>query len=359
MATTPPAGGSPERRDRRSRSAFRGCLLGGAVGDALGAPIEFDSLAKIRARHGRAGVTDLADGSWPAGSITDDTQMTLFTAEALIRGRGSLLERGLASASDVARGSYLRWLATQGERVGAGVKTGWLVTVPELHARRAPGNTCLSALSSGGRGTPDQPANDSKGCGGVMRVAPVGLALEEPFPAASAFAAITHGHPTGHLAAAYLAQLVRELRREVDLRDAALRAAVPLRAASGRGETLRAVEGALSLAARARGTPEEVESLGGGWVAEEALAIGLFCALVARDFAHGVLLAVNHGGDSDSTGSIAGNLLGLVAGEEGIPGRWLARLELREVIAQVADDLWSCFGDAAAPPADAERYPPS
>ena len=120
------------------------------------------------------------------------------------------------------------------------------------------------------------------------------------------------------------------------------------------------VKGALSLAAHARGTPEEVESLDGGWVAEEALAIGLFCALVARDFEHGVLLAANHGGDSDSTGSIAGNLLGLLGGEEGIPDRRLRRLELREVIAQVADDLWACFGDTATPEAgaDVEKYPP-
>jgi ADP-ribosyl-[dinitrogen reductase] hydrolase len=73
-----------------------------------------------------------------------------------------------------------------------------------------------------------------------------------------------------------------------------------------------------------------------------------------------VLLAVNHGGDSDSTGSIAGNLLGLLVGEEGIPDRWLRRLELREVITQVADDLWTCFGDVATPEAsaDVEKYPP-
>ena len=103
-----------------------------------------------------------------------------------------------------------------------------------------------------------------------------------------------------------------------------------------------------------------MESLGGGWVAEEALAIGLYCALVARDFAHGVLLAVNHGGDSDSTGSIAGNLLGLVQGEKAIPGRWLERLELRDVITEVADDLWAHFGsDARAECHDRDRYPPN
>ena len=172
MNATPPL-------DRRSRTAFRGCLLGGAVGDALGAPVEFESIAEIRARHGPSGITDLVDGAWPAGSITDDTQMTLFSAEALIRGKHRFLERGIASAAAMARLSYLRWLATQGEQVAEDVRTGWLVNVPGLHARRAPRNTCLAALAAGGRGRPDHPVNGSKGCGGVMRVAPVGLALEE------------------------------------------------------------------------------------------------------------------------------------------------------------------------------------
>jgi ADP-ribosylglycohydrolase len=66
----------------------------------------------------------------------------------------------------------------------------------------------------------------------------------------------------------------------------------------------------LHLAEVADATPEIVEQLGGGWVAEEALATALFCALKATNFAEGVLLAVNHSGDSDSTGSLTGNLLG-------------------------------------------------
>ena len=127
----------------------------------------------------------------------------------------------------------------------------------------------------------------------------------------------------------------------------------------GHEETTVAVERALELAAAGKPSPEAVESLGGGWVAEEALAIGLYCALVAKDYARGVLLAVNHGGDSDSTGSIAGNLLGLIHGEDAIPTRWLAELELREVVATVANDLWCRFGaEMRREPDDVERYPP-
>jgi ADP-ribosylglycohydrolase len=344
---------------RRSRAAYRGCLLGGAAGDALGAPVEFLDLATIRRRHGPRGVTDLVAGDWPAGTVTDDTQMTLFTAEAMIRGLQRFNERGIASAAGVARRAYLRWLHTQGESVSEDVLDGWLVEVKGLHVRRAPGATCLSALRAGGHGERGEPANDSKGCGGVMRVAPVGLAMGDfSFSAACEIAAITHGHPTGQLAAGYLAEVIAGIVDGLDLRGAAKAAFGPLAEERGHEETSAAVRKALDLAEEGAPTPSRVESLGGGWNAEEALAIGLYCALVANDFAHGVLLAVNHGGDSDSTGSIAGNLLGLVHGEGCIPKRWLERLELREVITRIADDLWEHFGRERSPECDDwDRYP--
>jgi ADP-ribosylglycohydrolase len=89
-----------------------------------------------------------------------------------------------------------------------------------------------------------------------------------------------------------------------------------------------------------------VARLGEGWVAEEALAIGVYCALAAgEDFAAGVRLAVNHGGDSDSTGAIAGNLLGTALGVSAIPQRWLDKLELRTEIETIADDMLIWISD--------------
>jgi ADP-ribosylglycohydrolase len=349
----------------RSREAFRGCLLGGAVGDALGAPVEFLDLAELRRRHGADGVEGLVAGDWPAGTITDDTQLSLFTAEAMIRAERRREREELVSIPGAARRAYLRWLHTQGEHVAHETMDGWLVTVRGLHARRAPGSTCLAALRDGGWGSRRAPTNDSKGNGGVMRVAPVGLARpERAFEAGCEVAAITHGHPTGQLAAGYLAQVVADVSRGAVLLEAAERGLGRLGTERGHEETTAAVERAIGLAGEAaRGlapTAGVVESLGGGWVAEEALAIGLYCALVARDFAHGVLLAVNHGGDSDSTGAIAGNLLGLVCGERGLPAGWLARLELRDVVTQVADDLWNHFGDGRPESCDdVDRYPPA
>jgi ADP-ribosylglycohydrolase len=108
------------------------------------------------------------------------------------------------------------------------------------------------------------------------------------------------------------------------------------------------VETAVTAWKEAPVSSETVERLGGGWVAEEALAIGLYCALVAGgDFGKGVRLAVNHGGDSDSTGAVTGNLMGTLLGRGAIPERYLAGLELKEVIEEVAEDLFAGAEPAA------------
>jgi ADP-ribosylglycohydrolase len=111
----------------------------------------------------------------------------------------------------------------------------------------------------------------------------------------------------------------------------------PLRMEPDHEETLRAVELAEELATSGLPHEEAIARLGQGWITEEALAISIYCALIARDFKHGVVLPVNHDGDSDSTGSIVGKLLGAKA----IPKEWLEPLELREVISELAEDLYA------------------
>jgi ADP-ribosyl-[dinitrogen reductase] hydrolase len=216
---------------RRSLPHYRGCLLGGAVGDALGAAPEFMSLAQIRGRFGPAGVTDYVEVYGRMGAITDDTQMTLFTAEALIRAHNRWLARGLSSVVDAGHHAYLRWLHTQGGRgVDQGLLDGWLVQQAGLHHRRAPGSTCLEALERGVAGTMERPINHSKGCGGVMRVAPVGLfPINDPFATACELAAITHGHPTGYLSAGAFAEIIHQLAEGADLPAAITRSVARLR----------------------------------------------------------------------------------------------------------------------------------
>jgi ADP-ribosylglycohydrolase len=362
--------GSVRARTKSTRGQYLGCLLGGAVGDALGADVEFLSLSQIRERFGPAGLTMTSWGPASAGPcspspaalrITDDTQMTLFTAEGLLRSHNEWRACASTNRARAVHRAYLRWLVTQGEQVpdlAARHRRSWLLDQPELHHRRAPGNTCLSALLSGRAGTVAEPINTSKGCGGVMRVAPVGLGCEAAFEAGCEAAALTHGHPSGYLAAGFFAEVVFQLRRGRQLRTAIGRATTELKLHARHGECLDAVREATDFAMLAAPTPENVQRLGAGWVAEEALAIALFCALTARTFADGVLAAVNHSGDSDSTGAMAGNLLGMMHGASAIPETWLERLELCDVISTVGEDLYRHFGSQAREwDDDRERWP--
>src|SRR5262249_49764731 len=141
-----------------------GCLLAGAIGDALGAGVEFDSLAAIRQRLGARGASGFVRAYGRVAAITDDTQMTLFTAEGLIRAHVRGREKGIVDEASVVWHAYDRWLLTQGEtRARDGETDGWLVREQRLHATRAPGNTCLTALRGGRMGTRAAPVNDSKG----------------------------------------------------------------------------------------------------------------------------------------------------------------------------------------------------
>lgn len=367
-------------KDQHQQDLYRGCLLGGAVGDALGAPVEFMSRVQIIRTFGQAGIEDYAPAFGKLGAITDDTQMTLFTAEGLMRGwvRGNL--RGICHMPGVIGLAYQRWLHTQGQRhfLHDECVNGWLIGHRELFALRAPGRTCLSGLQ-GMRRSDDVAQNESKGCGGVMRVAPVGMfyaslaaanpanqdgLLMEAFELGGQAAAITHGHATGQLASGAFAAIVMKLLVGTALPQA-IHAVVPLlRAQPDHEEALLALEKACRLAQERPGNAQVLAQLGEGWVAEEALAIGVYCALSATDFPSGVRLAVNHSGDSDSTGSIAGQLLGAMRGAHAIPQYWLEQLELKDVTEEMADDLaalmaWSLEGDDSSDDVDyyAHKYP--
>jgi ADP-ribosylglycohydrolase len=324
-------------------SHVSGCLLGGAIGDALGAPVEFSSLADIRRQLGPAGVTGFtALNSQELAEFTDDTQMTLFTAEGLLISR----LRTTSSPTEAIYRAYLRWLRTQRTRRGGPTgeltREGYLLGVKEMWKVRAPGNTCLTALESGHKGSPENPPNDSKGCGGIMRVAPVGLVFtgEAAFEQSCAAAALTHGHPSGYLAAGVFGQVIAEIMQGKTLLEAVWASQVTLARWPGCQETQYAIEQAVKAARELPPTAETVENLGGGWVSEEALSISLFCALShPDDFAAAVLLAVNHSGDSDSTGAITGNLLGALLGREAIPQKWLDGIELRAEIDKIAQQL--------------------
>lgn len=220
---------------------------------------------------------------------------------------------------------YLRWLHTQGYPKNTEqdwIYDGWLSGVKELYASRAPGNSCLSALSSGNRGSIEKPINNSKGCGGVMRVAPVGLFCrkELAFQTACECAALTHGHPSGYLSAGVLAHIIACIIAGMDIAEAVNDALQVLDGYAGKEECETVIRKALDLANSDLEPIAAIKLLGEGWVWEEAIAISIYCALKYRDDSRKALcIAVNHDGDSDSTGAITGNILGAYHGAKGIP----------------------------------------
>ncbi len=351
--------------------AIRGCIFGGAVGDALGYPVEFLQEEQIFRRYGENGITaytkDRASGK---ALISDDTQMSLFTANGLLVGdtRGAM--RGIQGwPRGYVMRAYQDWLKTQEsspqevnrhERFTERGGCSWLLDVPELYARRAPGTTCVAALREGTE-YPDYvkaKRNQSKGCGGIMRVAPLAVNyqwrdIRQLDMEGAQLAAITHGHSLGYMPAAVLVHIINRIvfppkEPRMSLKEIVAEARDTV-AGIFEGDPylpklLDIIDRAIALSENdAIDDLDNIHELGEGWVAEETLGISLYCALrYPDDFSAGVIAAVNHSGDSDSTGAVTGNILGALLGYDAIADQWKQDLELSDVILEVADDL--CHG---------------
>ncbi|MBN6035614.1 ADP-ribosylglycohydrolase family protein [Amycolatopsis sp. 195334CR] len=351
----------PERTPKPTRDQrFLGSILAGAIGDALGAADEFEPIDIIRELRGPDGITDLVPAFGGLGKITDDTQMTLFTLEGLIRGHAHLRRGGQTGLEHFVQSAYQRWLHTQdlawedcrGPHNPSLEPDGWLITHRELFSRRAPGKTCLTALMSYGNngrmGTFTHQLNTSKGCGGVMRTAPAALWPGDPgvvFSVGAMAAALSHSHPTGYLSAGALAVIVRHLIDGGSLPSAVEEAFRQLSRWQHHEETTTALRTGVRLAEQGPPTPEKIATIdGGGWIGESALAIAVYVALATDNLDDALLAAVNHSGDSDSTGAICGNIAGALYGPSHLRPSWLEHLELRGAIEELVADALAEFG---------------
>ncbi|WP_070000495.1 ADP-ribosylglycohydrolase family protein [Cellulosilyticum sp. I15G10I2] len=342
---------------KRRAEHFYGCLAGGAIGDALGAPIEFMSYDKILEKYGENGLSNLLfapDTNY--AKITDDTQMTLFTAEGIIRSatkaKKNQAQRTTTETTAAIFRAYLRWLYTQGLKTPYWMPSaydGWLIRIKTLHAYRDPGVTCITTLGKGIMGTIKKPINDSKGCGGMMRVAPIGLVEDEKtvFELGMHAAAITHGHPTGYVAAGILAAIIHYIIEGEELLEAIHKALIMAKQNENAEECIALTKKAIALAKEGNPCYEKLKMLGQGFVAEETLAIAIYAVLsYPNDLKQALLLAVNHDGDSDSTGAVAGNILGAYLGAHHIDEELLNSIELSKEIKELSHDLFVLFEES-------------
>lgn len=326
---------------------IRGSLIGGACGDALGYEVEFSSINEIHKTFGSRGITAYKLHGGEA-LVSDDTQMTLFTACGLLYGES----HGYDALENAVFEAYLDWLSTQ-HRHKPAKNVSWILSSKKLYAWRAPGNACLSSLSGGVMGTLDAPLNNSKGCGGVMRVAPVGLRYAPDVMSPEALAdlgaktaAITHSHPLGYISAALLALIVNALVYDENpcVSKAVDRGMEVIKSLYNGNEYLdyfvSLISKAVALSSNSDTDENNIKSLGEGWVAEETIAIAVYCALRYKtDFDSAIIASVNHSGDSDSTGAVTGNIVGALVGCVAIPDKWKNGLELKDIILTIADDL--------------------
>lgn len=358
------------------RNRIRGSLIGGAVGDALGYPVEFMNEEQIFKKYGDNGIEcyDINKDSNLA-IISDDTQMTLFTANALLFAMHRQRNRGISGdPRHYALHAYLGWLHTQQFPYSKENRIpddwcGWasylLQDIPELYVRRAPGMTCLDGLRRRKEKVDNNihisdyisdKINDSKGCGGVMRVAPLGLAvgfweMDRLDMEGAQLAAITHTHPLGYMPAAMLTHILNKLVYsdcESDLKSIIIEAqrfVSNLFADSPYITDLNSIiTTAITLSENDDSDIANIHKLGEGWVAEEALAISLYCSLKYKDdFSKAIIASVNHSGDSDSTGAITGNIMGAILGYDKIEETWTSSLQLHDLILQIADNLYTDF----------------
>lgn len=291
-------------------------LYGLALGDALGAPTEFANLRQIREKFGPAGIQEPPE---PA-LYTDDTQMTVAVAEALVAAGTRPLDALMTEMGT----QFVRWLHS-----------------PDNN--RAPGETCMKGVRRYEGGLPWREAGlaDSKGCGSAMRVALIGYFYQQREDVlrqvAEASSLITHGHPAAIAASIGAAYLVKLALDGVEPEQYFSRLyAFTDGIAEDFDQVLRRVGHVL-------GWGDEVAAMrhiGQGWVAEEAVALALYCVLRYPDsYVRAVRRGANSEGDSDSVACIAGGIAAARLGLEAIPAEWIARCENRDYLARLGERL--------------------
>ncbi|MGI6218834.1 MAG: ADP-ribosylglycohydrolase family protein [Bacteroidaceae bacterium] len=338
------------------KDSIRGCLMAGAAGDALGYTVEFMSRDHILSQYGRKGITQFELAENGKAWVSDATRMTLFTACGML--------------TNVTRG-YMRGIGGAPEYY---TSYNWLCNQPELTHRSASGSTRMSSLPH-----KKTVKNNSKGCVGIMRAASMALLaagyksrderfydIPEMDEAGAKVVEATHKHPLAFLPAAMLTHLLYKLvymdaeQVKREFRSLALETIFSLDSifvgqyAEYKRILAELTRKAVTLAENNCTDAENIMQLGEGWRGEEAWAIALYCAVRHVDsIEEAIIAAVNHDGDSDSTGSVCGNIMGAIYGYEALkrqrlfcpPGKKLEdTLELANITLALADDLYtSCI----------------
>jgi ADP-ribosylglycohydrolase len=312
-----------------SKAYFRGCLLGGAIGDALG-------------------YSDVIQGK---SLISHHTQMTVFTVDGLIWADNRAKRKGIYAYIPCIFFSYQKWYYTQtghfADKAYEFLREGEILDREELFARRSPGDTALEALAgsiNNKYGTLKNRINNSKGYVAAVRSAPIGLYFyndpKTAFQLGCESGALTHGHSDGFLSAGFISYLMSLIIQGEELRTAVSEALVALKRHKNSETSYDAISKAFQLADSGENPEQAISHLGEGWIAEEAVAKAIYCALVYQDdFEKAIGFAIAQDGNRSGVASICGAILGGYLGSLEIPYSWIRDLELSDLMVYGADRL--------------------
>jgi ADP-ribosylglycohydrolase len=304
--------------DKNLIDKAKSLLLGLAVGDALGVPVEFLARGSFHVD----GMTGYGTHNQPLGTWSDDTSLTLCLAASIAEGFDI---NGLAR-------HFVRWydegyLTATGVVFDVGNTTAWAIR--RLKEGIAPKKSGSTAFKDNGNGS-------------LMRVAPLVFVIagkpEKPrFAAAKAVSAITHAHPISVAACFIYLEYLHKLLIGAD--KAAAYAALrgdfrdgsPFIAPDILNRFVRVLQFDIT-------TLSETEIRSGGFVID-TLEAALWCFLTTNNYRDAVLKAVNLGEDTDTTAAVAGGLAGLFYSAGNIPPDWLKTLAAFDDISRLAVDM--------------------
>lgn len=339
---------------------FQGVMIGLALGDAFGYPIELMDYESICERFEKLGCLDLAVSKRSGTALfTDDTQLSLFTADGLLWAHSAGADDGRVNYEDYIFLAYQVWLYTQTKTV-AGKEYAWLFDPSQnpyklrllkakgLYKKRTADTKNIDALlkiRNMAYGTPENKINDNKDNGAVKRVAPIGLYFyndtAKAFDMGCRAAAITHGSPVGYIAAGCYAAIIAEIVSGAEIEDA-VHTVIELLGGVADGDILkRTLLYALELVNNEEVEPREaVKKMGYGFEAYEALAIAVYCAVLHYESPrYAIQLAANHDGASDTCASMTAAMMGAYYGVQGFPKGWPERLQYKNLISSMSEKL--------------------
>lgn len=304
---------------------LRGMLLGLAVGDALGVPVEFDSRSQLKSEPV---VGMRSGGSWgqPAGTWSDDTGLTIAAMESIAR-------RGTIDFQDIME-NFLNWyehdaFTATGERFDIGNTTRSAIV---RYSRKLLPPTKCGATDDG-----------SNGNGSLMRILPAttylfatrGAIGTAELEVIHEFSALTHGHDVSKIACGIYSLVAAQILGGKNFSEAF---AVGMRDAKKFYGTHDKFKHFARLCDENFAALPEDEIASSGYVVH-TLEAALWCLLNTVDYKTLALKAVNLGGDTDTTAAVAGGLAGMIYGVDGIPVEWLDTLKRRDYLEKICDDF--------------------